>query len=281
MSMSISGTVVIRSPRGSESLSLQSSMLGIRYKYLTEDVERRPFCFMCQVLGIYLIGFSCLVQSSSQCASLEDASTSGTVVVRGQNDGSDYPRISKAMLGILERNSNASLEDGTTNLAEAKAARQAGLRKGNARERAFPRAHQANRDDEKAKIASSSTPLLIPSLKEALADDSEGLIVRAVTDSLVNMEHKNPGSCEALVRKLLERLASSKDSSFKEMQEMATCMFIKGKTTSEETQNMTAEAENRRRQQQTELHTNSNISLLARFLLSRWQSQVSKDLNPA
>ncbi|GKV16515.1 hypothetical protein SLEP1_g27148 [Rubroshorea leprosula] len=53
------------------------------------------------------------------------------------------------------------------------------------------------------------------------------------------------------------------------MQEMATHMFIKGKTTSEETQNITAEAENRRRQQQKELHTNSNISPLARFLLSR------------
>ncbi|GKV16511.1 hypothetical protein SLEP1_g27144 [Rubroshorea leprosula] len=31
MSMSVSGTVVIQSPRGSESLSLQSSMVGIRY----------------------------------------------------------------------------------------------------------------------------------------------------------------------------------------------------------------------------------------------------------
>ncbi|GLT30785.1 hypothetical protein SLA2020_055730 [Shorea laevis] len=92
--------------------------------------------------------------------------------------------------------------------------------------------------------------LLIPSLTEALADDSEGL-------------------------------ASSKESALKEMQEMATRMFIKGKKTSEEKQNMTAEAENRRRQQQKELQTNSNNSPLARFLLSKWQSQVSKDLNPA
>ncbi|GLU15484.1 hypothetical protein SLE2022_319700 [Rubroshorea leprosula] len=82
MSMSIFGTVVIRSLRGSESLSLQSSV------------------------------------SSSQCASVEDASTSGTVVVRGQNDGSDSPRTPKSRLGNLERNSSASLEDSATNLAE-------------------------------------------------------------------------------------------------------------------------------------------------------------------
>ncbi|GKV47229.1 hypothetical protein SLEP1_g54146 [Rubroshorea leprosula] len=302
MSMSVSGTVVIQSPRGTESLSLQSSV------------------------------------SSSQRASLEEALSSGTVVVRGQNDGSDSPRTPKSRVGILERNSNASLEDSAASLAEvvdmpvdpelltclvskklifwlmmqAKAAVRAGLRKGNARERsalgmidisaqesqrgdemanssdssrdsleyfdpqrAFTRSCQASHNDERAKIASSSAPLsmlLIPSLKEALADDLEGLVVRAVTNSLVNMEHKSPGSCEALVRKLLERLASSKESSLKEMQEMAIRMFIKGKTTSEA---------GNRRQQQKELHTSSNIIPLARFLLSRWQTQVSNDLNPA
>ncbi|GLT52434.1 hypothetical protein SLA2020_257770 [Shorea laevis] len=104
------------------------------------------------------------------------------------------------------------------------------------------------------------------------------------------------------------------------MQEMVTCMFIKGKTTSEETQNMTAEAENRRRQQQTDLHTTPTLACLQDFYFPgrlndcslpatdslvfynkwsplvllkypcietgccrcfRWQSQVSKDLNPA
>ncbi|GLT69696.1 hypothetical protein SLA2020_418270 [Shorea laevis] len=281
MSMSGSGTVVIRSARGSQSSSL----------------------------------------SSSQYASLEDVSTSGTVVLRGQHDDSDSPRTPKSRLGILERTSNASLEDSATNLAEAKAAIQAGLRKGNAKERSafgkkgisaqdnqrreeladnsdssrgfheyfdaqrvFPRSHRASNDDESAKIVSSSVPLsvlLIPSLKEAVADDSEGSVVHAVTNSLINMERAKPGSCEALIRKLLELLSSSKESSLKEMQAMAANMFIKGKTASQDTQNMTAEAENRKKQQQKELHTNSNLSPLARFLLSRWQSQVPKDLNPA
>ncbi|GKV47227.1 hypothetical protein SLEP1_g54144 [Rubroshorea leprosula] len=118
-------------------------------------------------------------------------------------------------------------------MMQAKAAMQAGLRKGNAKERSAlgmigisaresqrgdemanssdsSRSRQASHDDERAKIASSSAPLsllLIPSLTEALADESKGLVVRAVTNSLVNMENKNPGSSEPLVCKLLERLA--------------------------------------------------------------------------
>ncbi|GLT52448.1 hypothetical protein SLA2020_257890 [Shorea laevis] len=123
--MSISGTVVIRSPRGSESLSLQSSV------------------------------------SSSECASVEDASTSGTVVVRGQNDGSDSPRTPKSRLGILERNSNTSLEDSATKLAEEKAAMQAGLRKGSSRERSALgmvciSARESQRGDEMANSSDSS-----------------------------------------------------------------------------------------------------------------------------
>nr|KJB81970.1 hypothetical protein B456_013G169600 [Gossypium raimondii] len=129
----------------------------------------------------------------------------------------------------------------------AKAAIQAGLRKGNARDRsalsenngtgnenrrrdqmsnssnssrssheyfdaqkAFPRTRQPSDDEENAKITSSCIPLsmlLIPSLKEVIADDSEGRVMRVVTNSLVHMERTKPGSCEALVCKLLDRLA--------------------------------------------------------------------------
>lgn len=273
--MSMSGTVVVRSPRGSQSSSL----------------------------------------SSRQYFSPEDASTSGTVVLRGQHDDSDSPRTPKSRLGLLERSSNASLEDSAINLAEAKAALQAGRR---ARERSgvgkigvaasesrrrdeiskspgssrgsgehdapspLPRSRQTSSDDDSAKIISSSVPLsqlLIPSLKEVVADDSEGL--RSVMNSLISMERMKPGSCEALIHKLLQRLASSKESSLKDMQEIAARMFNKGKTTAEDTQKATAEAENRKKQQQKELHTNSHLSPLARFLLSRWQGQVSKDLSPA
>ncbi|KAJ1403463.1 Protein kinase domain [Sesbania bispinosa] len=98
-----SGTVVIRSPKGS-----------------------RPSVFRDQSS-----------QSSSSYASFEDASSSGTVVLRGQHDDSDSSWTSKSRPGLRDRNSNSSLEDSAANLAEAKAAIQAGLRKGNARER-FP-----------------------------------------------------------------------------------------------------------------------------------------------
>ncbi|XP_022749277.1 germinal center kinase 1-like [Durio zibethinus] len=280
MSVSGSGTVVVRSPRGSQSSALFHNPSSL---------------------------------SSSEYASFEDASTSGTVVFRGEHDDSDSSRTPKSRLGIQERTSSASVEDSAANLAEAKAAIQAGLRKGNARDRSalskisspahenrrrdqmssssdssssreyfdaqrlFPRLRQPSDDEENAKIASSSVPLsmlLIPSLKEVIADDSEGSVVHAVTNSLVNMERTKPGSCEALVRRLLERLASSKESSLKDMQELAARMFNKGKTTPGDTQNTNMETDSRKKQQHKELHSNSNLSPLARFLLSRWQSQT-------
>ncbi|KAL4312921.1 hypothetical protein GQ457_01G004370 [Hibiscus cannabinus] len=285
MSVSGSGTVVVRSPRGSQSTALFHDPSSL---------------------------------SSSAYASNEDASSFGTVVLRGQHDGSDSPRTPRSRLGSQERTSSASVEDSASNLAEAKAAIQAGLRKGNARDRSglskinigqenrrsqmnsssdsskssrdyldaqrlFPRLRQPSDDEENAKIMSSSVPLsmlLIPSLKEVLADDSEGSVVRAVTNSLINMEGANPGSCEALVRRLLERLASSKESSMRDMQELAARLFNKGKTTPEDAQNPNAEADSRRKQQHKELNSNSNLSPLARFLLSRWQSQTSRDPNP-
>ncbi|XP_012076442.1 serine/threonine-protein kinase 24 isoform X2 [Jatropha curcas] len=272
LSVNVSGTVVIRTPRGSQSSPVfrdQSSL------------------------------------SSSTIASFEDASTSGTVVFRGHDD-SDSPRTPKSRLGIQERTSSASLEDSAVNLAEAKAAMQAGLRKGNAREgrrreqltnssdssssrdyfdapRAFPRSRQASEDDDSSRIASSSASLsvlLIPSLKEAVADDPEGSVVRAVTNSLINMERTKPGSADVLLRSLLQRLASSKESSMKDLQELAARLFLKGKGAPDETQNANAEAENKKKQQNKELNSTANLSPLARFLLSRWQGQVSRDVNP-
>ncbi|PPD90743.1 hypothetical protein GOBAR_DD12320 [Gossypium barbadense] len=276
MSVSGSGTIVIKSPRGSQSSALFRDSSSL---------------------------------SSSTYASFEDASTSGTIVLRGQTDDPDSPRTPRSRQGIQDRTSSASVEDSASNLAEAKAAIQAGLRKANARDkssrsklnspghenrrkdltsncsdsssssreyfdapRLLSRSSQASNDEENAKIASASVPLsmlLIPSLKEVIADDSEGSVVRAVTNSLINMERAKPGSCEALVRKLLERLASSKESSMKDMQELAARKFNKGKTTPEDAQNTNPETESRKRQQHKELPSNSNLSPLARFLLSR------------
>ncbi|EEF29449.1 ATP binding protein, putative [Ricinus communis] len=275
LSISGSGTVVIRTPRGSQSSTLfrdQSS------------------------------------PSSSTVASFEDASTSGTVIFRGQHDDYDSPQTPKSRLGIKERTSSASLEDSAVNLAEAKAVIEAGLRKGNARERSalhkinndghenrrreqmtnssdssssrdyfdaqrmFPRSRQVSDDEESARIALSSAPLsvlLMPSLKETYADDPEGSVVRSVTNSLIHMERMKPGSTDVLVRSLLQRLASSKESSMKDLQELAACLFSKGKATPEETQNASTEAENKKKQQNKDFNSNANLSPLARFLLSR------------
>ncbi|KAJ7948681.1 Protein kinase superfamily protein [Quillaja saponaria] len=255
--------------------------------------------------------------SSNSYVWSEDASTSGTVVFRGRDD-SDSPRTPKSILGTQERTSNTSLEDSALNLAEAKAAIQGGRKGYKERsaqgkinkdgqeyrrreqmtnspdpsrqspeyfdtQKVFSRSRHASDEEESAKIASSSAPLsllLIPSLKEAIADDA-GSVVHDVANSLTNMECLNPGSCEVLVRSLLQHLASSKESSLKDLHELAARMFNKCKSAPEQTQNVNAEADNRKKQQDKELHSNSNLSPLARFLLSRWHGQVSRDVNSA
>ena len=55
----------------------------------------------------------------------------------------------------------------------------------------------------------------------------------------------------------------------KDMQELAAHMFNKGKTTPEDAQNTNLETDSRKKQQLKE-HSNSNLSPLARFLLSRF-----------
>ncbi|XP_061948350.1 uncharacterized protein LOC133671567 isoform X3 [Populus nigra] len=285
LSVSGSGTVVIRTPKGYQSSALFRDQNNA---------------------------------SSSTSSTFEDASTSGTVVFRGQHDESDSPRTHKSRLGMQERTSSSSLEDSALNLAEARAAFQGGLRKVNARERlvpsnnnryglenrrreqltnssdssrssreyfdapkAFPRSQQASNVEENAGIASASlSVLLIPSLKEAVADDSERALFHAVTNSLVNMERVKPGSCDIFVRSLLQQLASSKESSLRDLQELAARLLSKDKTTPEETQNGNTDVDSRKKQPTKEFNSNANLSPLARFLLSRWQGQVSRDVSP-
>ncbi|KAF5199790.1 kinase superfamily protein, partial [Thalictrum thalictroides] len=281
-----SGTFVLRSPRGIKTSSFfndQSSMANNRY------------------------------------ASFEDVSTSGTVVLRGQSDELDTPRTPKSRLGIQEKSSSASLEDSETNLAEAKAAMQAGLRKGNARERsalgklkkdgqehkvteqptsspassrssreyfdaqkALPLSRQASEQDITTLAAAAASPalssLLIPSMKEAVGDESEGSAVRALVDSLVYLERMKPGLCEVIVSKLLQRLGSSKESSLVGLQELASRVFTKNIVVPVETENANVEAMNKKKQ--ADLSANANLSPLAKFLLTRWQGQVARDLNP-
>ncbi|CAI8593161.1 unnamed protein product [Vicia faba] len=310
--LSGSGTVVIRSPKGISRPSVfrdhssqdELSENGSGTVVIRSPKGSKPSVFRDQSS-----------QSSSSYASFEDTSTSGTVVVRSQHDDSDSPRTPRSRLGLHDRSSNASLEDSAANLAEARAAIQGGLRKVNARERhprgkintdvqeskreqmtsstdssrsyreyidaqrGNVRSHHASDDEESARTISSSatlSSLLIPSLKEAVADDPEGQIVRAVINSLVNMEGTKPRSSDVLVKQLLQRLASSNKDSLKDLKGLASQLFSKGKS-AEETLN--AEADNRRKQHNKEPHPNSNLSPLARFLLSRWQGQTSRDLN--
>lgn len=64
-----------------------------------------------------------------------------------------------------------------------------------------------------------------------------------------------------------ENLCSSKESSLKDLQELATRTFSKGKTATEEAE---SEADNRKRPQNKEINSSPNLSPLARFLLSRF-----------
>lgn len=277
MSVSGTGTVVVRSPR------VQTSSLFSDQSTL----------------------------SSSTFTSVEDASASGTVVYRGQYDESDSPRTPKSRLGIQEKTSSASPEDSALNLAEAKAAIQAG-RKGNVRERsalgkankdvqesrrieqstnssdssrhsrdyfdalkAFPRSRQSGEEEESARTSASSSSsssiplstLLIPSLREAVGDDIERSVFRTLANSLTDLESMKPGSCEMLVTRLLQRLASSKEPSLKDLQELATRAFNKGKKAAEQPENANAEVDSKKKQQN---NSNANLSPLARFLLSRF-----------
>nr|XP_043623781.1 serine/threonine-protein kinase 4-like [Erigeron canadensis] len=262
--------------------------------------------------------------SSSTFSSADDASISGTFVYRGQRDESDSPRTPKSRLGIQEKTSTATHEDSASNMAEAKAAIQGGMKKGHAKDKsvmskvkkgvqeservekstnssdssryssdyydaikAFPKPRQTSSDEEESartSASSASAPLsvlIIPSLKEAVADDLEASVVRSVINSLMDMEYTKPGSCEFLVTRMLHRLASSKEPSLKDLQDVAIRGFSKGKKVIEpENVNAeNAEADIRKKQQEKEAQSNANLSPLARFLLSRWQGQAARDLN--
>ncbi|KAI4321858.1 hypothetical protein MLD38_035190 [Melastoma candidum] len=256
--------------------------------------------------------------SSSTYASFEDASTTGTVVFRGQHDELDSPHTPKSGHGFQERTSSASLEDSAVNLAKAKAAMQSAPKRGNAREKRpvreygemqengsrdlmpkssdssrtskeyvdahknLPRSRRTSDDEDNSRalsVSASLSMLFIPSLKEAVGGDPNGPVVRAVSNSLGYMERMKPGAGDVLISKLIGMLASSTDSSLKDLQEMATQAFSKGETPTEKPG--TRSSGNHKKQPDRDYNSNANLSPLARFLLSRWQEQVSQDLNPA
>ncbi|CAL9077216.1 unnamed protein product [Musa acuminata var. zebrina] len=250
------------------------------------------------------------VKPLSKNSSSEDVSISGTVVLHGKNDESDTPRASKSRLGMLEKASSLSTEDSAANLEQAKAALQGGLRKGNARER--PPVSKQSKDYLENKMtertttsvsssenvgfqkmlnksnqlsdeltqsraaAAAASPvlssLIIPSLKEATGDMSEGAAVTAVMESLMDLEHQVPGTCEALIVKLLRQLQSSKELPLKRVHDLAVSIF------SEKTE-ASQESADGKKQPYAPTPETPGLSPLARFLLSRWQSHVSQELN--
>ncbi|KAG8386344.1 hypothetical protein BUALT_Bualt03G0139100 [Buddleja alternifolia] len=148
-------------------------------------------------------------------------------------------------------------------------------------QKAFSRSRHASDDENNARssAAALSAPLsvlLIPSLKDAIGDYSGGSVFQTVANSLMDMERTKRGSSELLVTKLIQRLASSEEGSLKDLQELASQVFGKGKT---EIPSTNAEADTKKKQQNKEHNSNANMSPLARFLLSRWQGHASRDLN--
>lgn len=276
LSMSGSGTVVLRSPGETQTHAASTNQSN-------KPVSRFP--------------------------SSEDVSIGSTVVIRNQHDESDTARSSKSRLGNQEKASSASFEDSAANLAEAKAALQGG-RKGHPRERpqgrsnkdvenkvaertsnkssrdsaenfdahrAVHRSRQSSDSEGSARGSTvASSPVLslmiIPSLKEAAGDRTEGSGARALIDAIIDMEQQRPGSCEAFVGRLLHRLGSCKEPSVKGLQEVATRTFSRGSQIAQD-------AAESKKPSSAQLADNPSLSPLARFLLSRWQNQVSQDLN--
>lgn len=140
---------------------------------------------------------------------------------------------------------------------------------------------------------------------KAAGDKSDAPPVRAVTDSLMDMERVTPGSCEALVSRLLQRLGrsthafcilltfvkcsplyidffhsltekclcSSKESSLKALQDLAERTFIKSTIPNQDAE-ANLEVGNRKKQSFIDTSEDSNLSPLAKFLLTRFGNHV-------
>ncbi|XP_024526385.1 serine/threonine-protein kinase 3 isoform X1 [Selaginella moellendorffii] len=132
--------------------------------------------------------------------------------------------------------------------------------------------------------------LLIPALKETAAEQSEGSALRAAADAadaLIDLERMAPGACEVLVTRLLKRLGSAEDPSVKTLQDLARKALVvdhppgagDGHLQSTTQQFDFAKSGQQRGQPNLESSESSGLSPLASFLLSRWQSQLPRDMN--
>ncbi|KAG0570290.1 hypothetical protein M758_6G145800 [Ceratodon purpureus] len=233
---------------------------------------------------------------------------SGTIVRSSTPDeGGSTPGTPKAK--------QEAREDSATNLAEAKAALQAGMRKGGPRgpgavklrkeaqehlsepretpretPKATPRASRRASEEDVARAAAAGqsaalTLLLIPALKETAAEQSEGPALRAAADAadaLMDLERLAPGACEVLVSKLLRQLARKDEAPVKGLQNLARQLLSASDNGSGEDGHIPSShghPGNARHRFQRDKIDDSGLSPVATFLLHRWQGQVSKDLN--
>ncbi|KAK8954364.1 Mitogen-activated protein kinase kinase kinase YODA [Platanthera zijinensis] len=255
----MSGTVVVRSPRASQ--------IHPAFNHLSP----KPL---------------------SRFGSFEEVSFGGTVVLRTQQDESDTSQGSKSRLGMQEKTSIAPPEDSAVNLAEAKAALQAAVKKGSSRpvvakssrdhsesfdvQKASSKSRHSDGDGIAQASAAAASPtlssLIIPSLKEAAGDRADGSRSRAAIEVLTDLELQKPGVSEALMCRLLQRLGSSKEASMKNLQDLAGRIFSKHSDAVQDP----SEGRTKPNMLPTD---NSSVSPLARFLISRWQSHAEHDLN--
>ncbi|CAA6658186.1 unnamed protein product [Spirodela intermedia] len=245
--------------------------------------------------------------STSRYTSSEDVSPSGTVVIRDPSDESHTPRALKSRLGSREKASSSSVEDSALNLAEAKAKLEGGAKKGSRESSALgssknsdakatemmidsdffrnPREYVGDQkildgscqisDNGGASVPATSPALsllIIPSLKEVVGDAAAGSSALSVVESLRNLEHQNPGFGDAFIRGLLQRLGGpSNDPSVEGLRDFCYRIFVKNDVA-------VKESEDERKQARGEANEGPSLSPLARFLLTRWQGQVTQDL---
>ncbi|BBN10482.1 serine/threonine-protein kinase 24/25/MST4 [Marchantia polymorpha subsp. ruderalis] len=259
MSVSNSGTMVIRSPKERTSLMSLASQLS---SLVGSPQERASLMSLASQLSSL---------STSGDASKEEASemfSSGTIVTRNLPEDTSSSTVTTPKLrpSSQEGPFAASREDSATNLAEAKAALQAASRKNmrgvpsfkgagvplgssqnlnqsgeeagverkvtRAPSRAAARRSTEEEDAARAAAAGASPALsllLIPALKETAAEQSEGPALRAAADaadSLMDLERLAPGACEVLLRRLLQRLGSTDEAALKGLQDLARKVLI-------------------------------------------------------
>ncbi|KAJ7298827.1 hypothetical protein O6H91_Y391500 [Diphasiastrum complanatum] len=153
--------------------------------------------------------------------------------------------------------------------------------------------NQLGEEEDAARAAAAEASpvlslLLIPALKETATEQSEGSALRAAADaadSLMDLERLAPGACEVLVNRLLQRLGSTNEPSIKNILDLAQQVLLTGKGIalnaekgSEVDQFGLSKTDFDRAQTKVDASDNSSSSPLAAFLLSRWQTQLSRDL---